>query len=388
MRQKFFGDIFHHTRGASFHLRLAVKSRLAVKTVRNLFSNCGINVGPPRKPKRTMNETTQFLIDHGLLLVFAAVFLEQIGLPLPALPWLLAAGALSASGKFSPLLGIGLTVLACVIADTFWFYLGRHRGARVLGWLCRLSLEPDSCVRRTSRVFTHYGKSGIILAKFVPGLNTLAPPLAGMSGISTAQFVAIDTFASLVYGASLIGLGYFFSNQIEQIGSAIAHIGASTLSLLAGIAALYLAYKYWQRQKLLRELRSVRITVAELRDKLDSGEKPAIYDLRSRAELALNPSVIQGAVHLDFEDVIKQRPEFPQDRDIVVYCSCPNEVTSARLALSLKRQGFTRVRPLLGGIEAWRKQNYPMESWTTTAANTITTVLTGGQTAPSTNSNL
>ena len=334
-----------------------------------------------------MSETTRFLIGHGYSFLFMAVILEQIGLPLPALPWLLAAGALSARGEFSAPIGIYLTVLACVIADTFWFYLGRFRGARVFGWLCRISLEPDSCVRRTSRVFTHYGKPGIILAKFVPGLNTLAPPLAGMSGISTAQFVVIDAFASLVYGAGLIGLGYFFSNQIEQIGSAIAHIGVSALSLLVGIAALYLAYKYWQRQKLLRELRAVRITVAELRDKLDSGEKPAIYDLRSRAELELDPSVIQGAVHLDFEDVIKHRPELPQDRDIVVYCSCPNEVTSARLALSLKRQGFTRVRPLLGGIEAWRKQNYPMESWTTTAANAITAVLAGGETAPSTNSN-
>ena len=167
-----------------------------------------------------------------------------------ALPWLLKLrGALSANGKVSPLSGVGLTVLACIIADTFWFYLGRYRGTRVLGWLCRISLEPDSCVRRTSKVFTHYGKSGLIMAKFVPGLSTLAPPLAGMSGISTIQFVTIDAFASLLYGAGLIGLGYFFSNQIEQISTAIAHIGVSSLCLLSGLAALYIAYKYWQRAK-------------------------------------------------------------------------------------------------------------------------------------------
>ena len=223
-----------------------------------------------------MTETTQFVIDHGLPLIFVAVFLEQMGLPLPALPWLLAAGALSASGEFSPLAGIGSTILACLTADMFWFYLGRNRGAQVLGWLCRISLEPDSCVRRTSKVFTHYGKSGLIIAKFVPGLSTLAPPFAGMSGISTIQFVTIDAFASLLYGAAIISLGYFFSNQIEQIGTAIAHIGVSTLCLLSGLAALYIAYKYWQRQKLLRELRSARITVTELRAKLNSGENPAI----------------------------------------------------------------------------------------------------------------
>ncbi len=318
-----------------------------------------------------MTETTQFLIDHGLPLVFAAVFLEQMGLPLPALPWLLAAGALSANGKVSPLSGIGLTVLACIIADTFWFYLGRYRGTRVLGWLCRISLEPDSCVRRTSKVFTHYGKSGLIMAKFVPGLSTLAPPLAGMSGISTIQFITIDAFASLLYGAVIIGLGYFFSGQIEQISTAIAHTGVSSLCLLSGLAALYIAYKYWQRQKLLRELRAARITVTELRIKLDSGEKPAIYDLRSQAELELDPSIIQGAIHLDFDDIINHHHEFPRGRDIIIYCSCPNEMTSARLTLSLQRKGFTRVRPLQGGIEAWRKHKYPMETWTTMAANAI-----------------
>jgi membrane protein DedA with SNARE-associated domain/rhodanese-related sulfurtransferase len=331
-----------------------------------------------------MTETTQFLIDHGLPIVFAAVFLEQIGLPLPALPWLLAAGALAASGEYSSISGIGLTVLACVIADTFWFYLGRHRGIQVLGWLCRISLEPDSCVRRTSKVFTHHGKSGLIMAKFVPGLNTLAPPLAGMSGISTIQFVTIDAFASLLYGATIIGLGYFFSNQIEQIGTAIAHIGVSTLCLLSGLAALYIAYKYWQRQRLLRELRSARITVTELHAKLNSGENPAIYDLRSRAELDVDPTIIQGAIHLDFDDIKDHRHEFPHDRDIIIYCSCPNEMTSARLTLSLKRKGFTRVRPLQGGIEAWRKQKYPMETWTT-AANAIGAVLTGRETVPATN---
>jgi membrane protein DedA with SNARE-associated domain/rhodanese-related sulfurtransferase len=318
-----------------------------------------------------MTQTSQFLINHGLPLVFGAVFVEQIGLPLPALPWLLAAGALSATGQFSLPLGIAVTVLACLVADTFWFYLGRHRGNQVLGLLCRISLEPDSCVRRTQNVFTRYGLRGLLVAKFLPGLNTLAPPLAGMSGMSAGQFLSVDAAGSVLYGGCLLGVGYLFSHQIEQIGAAITRIGGSSLALLGGLAALYLAYKYWQRKRLLQELRMARITADELRKKLDAGENPVILDLRSSAELAQDPAVILGAIHLGLDEIEKRHGEFPHDRDIIVYCSCPNEVTSARVALSLQRKGFTHVRPLLGGIDAWRQNNYPTEMRTSAVPTTV-----------------
>src|SRR5215470_1624757 len=116
-----------------------------------------------------MPDINQFLGTYGLPLVFGAVFVEQIGIPLPAIPWLLAIGALSAAGKYSPLSPIALIVLACVAADTIWFYLGRYRGNRVLGFLCRISLEPDSCVRRTENMFTRYGLRSLVVAKFLPG---------------------------------------------------------------------------------------------------------------------------------------------------------------------------------------------------------------------------
>src|SRR6266487_5696115 len=166
-----------------------------------------------------LNETSQFLIRHGLPLVFATVFVEQMGLPIPALPLLLAAGALSAAGKFSLLTGIMATVIACLIADAFWFYLGRYRGNQVLKFLCRISLEPDSCVRRTQNVFTRYGLRGVVAAKFVPGMSTVAPPLAGMSGVHVGQFLLFDCFGALLYGSSLLCLGYLFSNQIEEIAA-------------------------------------------------------------------------------------------------------------------------------------------------------------------------
>src|SRR5579863_2130805 len=144
-----------------------------------------------------MSHTSEFLIRHGAPCLFAAVFIEQMGVPLPALPWLLAAGALCASGKFNPVVAIGLTVIGCVLADAFWFQLGRRRGNQVLKFLCRISLEPDSCVRRTQNLYTRYGLKGVAVAKFLPGFSTIAPPLAGMSHVNVCRFLLVDGFASL-----------------------------------------------------------------------------------------------------------------------------------------------------------------------------------------------
>jgi membrane protein DedA with SNARE-associated domain/rhodanese-related sulfurtransferase len=326
-----------------------------------------------------MTETTQFIIKHGLPLVFGAVLVEQLGLPLPSLPWLLAAGALSAAGKFNLPAGIAVVMAACLIADLLWFYLGRYRGNQVLGFLCRISLEPDSCVRRTQNVFTKYGLRGLAVAKFVPGMNTVAPPLAGMAGVKASHFLLVDGFGSLLYGSTLLGIGYAFSGQIEQVGAAITQIGGSALGLLTALLVLYIGYKYWQRRRLLHELQMARITVSELRQKLDAGENPIILDVRSRAELNQDPSVIHGAVHVILEEIEQHRHELPHDRDIIIYCSCPNEVTSARIALMLQHRGFTRVRPLVGGINAWKGQNYPLDVWTSTVSGNVGTRSDGEQ---------
>jgi membrane protein DedA with SNARE-associated domain/rhodanese-related sulfurtransferase len=308
-----------------------------------------------------MTGMTHYLISHGVLLVFGAVLVEQLGLPLPAVPWLLAAGALSGSGQPSFLLCLEASVIACLIADTLWFYLGRHRGSQVLGLLCRLSLEPDTCIRRTMDVYTRFGMQGVVIAKFLPGMGTVAPPLAGMSGSSISRFLLFDGLGSLLYCGSLLLLGSLFKSQLAHIGAALSEIGGSALIVLAALAALYVAFKFWRRQRILRELRMARITVAELRQKQDAGEKPVILDLRSEVELSLDPSIISGAVHVGLKEIDTWHHGFPHDQDIILYCSCPNEVTSARVALQLRRKGFTRVRPLLGGIDAWRKSSFPME---------------------------
>lgn len=307
-----------------------------------------------------MTQADQLLVNYGLWIVFGAVFLEQVGIPFPAPLLMLAAGALAAAGKFNLLGGMMMTLVACLLADGIWFFLGRYRGNHVLGFLCRMSLEPDSCIRRTQNVFSKYGAKGIVVAKFVPGFSTVAPPLAGMSGMRLSSFLVADGAGSLLYGICFFGLGFLFSNQIEQINSAISHIGGSALALILGLAALYIGFKYWHRQRLLRELRIARITVPELREKQSAGEDLVILDLRSTLEFESDRSVILGAMRLSVDEVDHRHHEIPRDRDVILYCSCPNEITSARVALLLRRKGITRVRPLLGGIQAWRAGNHPV----------------------------
>jgi membrane protein DedA with SNARE-associated domain/rhodanese-related sulfurtransferase len=307
-----------------------------------------------------MGENGQFLIKHGIPFLFAAIFVEQMGVPVPALPWLLIAGALSAAGKFNPFVAVVITVAACLPADAAWFYLGRRRGSQVLHLLCRITLEPDSCVRRTQNLFFRHGMRGVIAAKFLPGFGTMIPPLAGMSGVSAPRFLILDALGSFIYGSFYITLGFLFSAQIERIIAALSQIGGNAITLLIGLVAAYLAYKFWHRQRLLHKLRMSRITVEELRQKQTAGESVFILDLRSLQELASDPALIPGAVHYEVAEVETRFHEIPRDRDVVLYCSCPNEVTSARVALLLRKKGITRVRPLLGGIDEWRKSNHPL----------------------------
>ena len=300
-----------------------------------------------------MHEITEQLIKHGPLLVFLMVFIEQMGLPIPAAPVLLVAGSLSVTGRFDLPLGFALVVLACLLGDSFWFQLGRRRGHRVLGLLCRVSLEPDSCVRRTQNMFTRYGLRAVLVAKFVPGLSTLAPPLAGMSGVKTGRFLLADGLGSFLYALAFLLPGYLFANQIQEITNALSSIGQGAFYLLAGALLVYLGFKYYKRQKVLRELRMARITVAELRRKQAAGESLIIIDLRPALERNLAADTIPGALHLALDEIDARHHEIPRDREVIVYCACPNEVSSAKMAMLLRRRGIQRVRPLQGGIAAW-----------------------------------
>jgi len=310
-----------------------------------------------------MSNILSILVKHGGLFLFAVVFVEQLGLPLPAAPWILAAGALAANGQLSVLPALAAVGAACLIADSVWFELGRHGGHRVLKMLCRISLQPDTCVRRAQNLFDRYGMRGVMLSKFVPGLSTVIPPMAGMSAVHIGRYLFFDAVGALLYGGGFLLLGVLFRNQLDRILATLSGLGNGGLALVAGGLAGYVGFKYFQRRRLLRRLRVARITVEEVRRRQEAGETLTLLDLRARAELERDPYVVAGARHVGLDALGPLRNELSPDREIILYCSCPNETTSARFALGLQRQGFTRVRPMMGGIDAWRERRYPTERW-------------------------
>ena len=204
-----------------------------------------------------MTETLEFIIRHGAVVLFAVLFVEQMGVPLPAVPWLLAAGALAIAGKTNWLAAISAATIGSILADAIWFYLGRYGGHRALKLLCRISIEPDSCVRRTQNLFTRYGMRGVVAAKFIPGLSTLVPPLAGSSGVNAARFFLFDGLGSLLYAGSFILVGALFGRQLEQVIEALAGLGSSALGVVIGLAALYIGFKYFQRNRMFVFLATV-----------------------------------------------------------------------------------------------------------------------------------
>jgi membrane protein DedA with SNARE-associated domain len=185
-------------------------------------------------------------------------------LPVPSLPLLLAAGALAGTGHLSFFFCLFLVGFAAVAADSMWYWLGRFKGIRILQFLCKISLEPDSCVRRTQGVFSKQGARSLLLAKFLPGIGSVAPPLAGIFHMRPSRFLLFDCCGALLWGGSFLGLGFLFSGEIERIAENVQRLGGSLLGLLILLLAVYIAYKYIARQRFLRDLRLGRITPQDL----------------------------------------------------------------------------------------------------------------------------
>ena len=268
-----------------------------------------------------MQEAAQFLLEHGYAVLFALVFAEQIGLPLPAIPILLATGAMAGTGHFSFTLALLVAVLAALLADCIWYQLGRYRGHSVLNLLCRISLEPDSCVRRTEDVFARHGASTLLFAKFVPGLNVVAPPLAGMLRMRPSRFLVSDGLGAIFWVGAFAGAGYLFAPQLERVAAHAAQMGAWLLALLLGSLVVFLGWKYVQRQRFLRELRMARIRPEELMQKLKAGEEMVIVDLRHLITFEADGEKVPGALHVPPAELDARHQEIPRDRDVVLYCT-------------------------------------------------------------------
>jgi membrane protein DedA with SNARE-associated domain len=267
-----------------------------------------------------MSETVDFLFRHGEAFIFLYVFADQLGVPVPAVPALLAMGALAAAGKLSLGVALVLSVLASLLADTVWYVLGRTRGSRVLRLLCKISLEPDSCVRRTEDIFLRYGVRSLVVAKFVPGLSTVAPPLAGVIGVAMPRFLVYSGGAVLWVGV-WSGLGYLAGNALRHVADASGRFGTMLVVFVAAAVVLYILAKWIQRRLFLRSLRIARITAEELKKALDAGHTALVLDLRSKLDIAVDPWMIPGSLQISAEDLAERHQEIPRDREVVLYCS-------------------------------------------------------------------
>ncbi len=290
---------------------------------------------------------------YGTAIVFLNVLLDQLGLPIPAVPTLIGAGALAAGGRLSLTALMSLSVLACLMADCGWYLIGRHYGIRVLRTLCRISIEPDSCVSQTQSRFERWGVNALIVAKFVPGLAIIAPPLAGAMRIGWPRFLLLSTLGAALWSGAGLLLGVLFNNQVGYVLAHLAGYGRAAGLVLGGALALYIGFKWWERSRFYAELRMARITVDALYGLMSSGADPLIIDVRSTTARRIDPRWIPGARHIPLEDVDAALRSLPRDKDVVVYCACPSEASAARVSKLLINRGFTRVRPLQGGIDAW-----------------------------------
>jgi membrane protein DedA with SNARE-associated domain len=268
-----------------------------------------------------MEQALEFIGRHGLPAIFVTVFLGQLGVPIPTAAIMLAFGALAGIGRIDPVAGLLLGTMACLCADLIWFQLGRWKGTRVLGFLCRVALEPDSCVSKTHDQFARLGVKSLLFAKFVPGFDALASPIAGLLGISATRFLLWSSAGAFLWLLTFGGVGYAFSGNIEQIASALDRLGSKLGVLVLGLVGIYVAWKYIQRQRVLRSIRMARITPDELYQMIVRGQGPTIIDVRSRGALESLPFVIQGAQLLAAEDIDSRHTEIPRERDIIVYCS-------------------------------------------------------------------
>jgi membrane protein DedA with SNARE-associated domain/rhodanese-related sulfurtransferase len=300
-----------------------------------------------------------FLIRHGYAVVFVWVFVEQIGLPIPSAPVLLAAGALAGLHELSLAEVIALALAACLCSDTLWFGLGARRGNAILRLICRISLDPDTCVSKTHSAYMRYGPASLLFAKFAPGLGSLGPPMAGMFGLSFWKFLVLDGAGSALWSGTIAGVGWAFHEQIEDLADWLARFGVVAASVLLVGLAFFVGAKYVRRRRMIRALRVARITPAELKQLLDGDRAPAIIDLRPDFERL--EGVIPGAIAVAAADLDSLSTGVIEG-EIVFYCSCPGELESVQAAVRLKRRGAQHVRPLLGGFAAWLEMGFPVES--------------------------
>jgi len=306
-----------------------------------------------------VEELLALLARHGVLIVFVATLAARVGAPVPAAPLLVVAGGLSAGGQMPLAAVFAAAMLANLVGDAVWFAGGRRWGQRMMRLLCRVSLSPDICVQQSESLILRWGGGSLIAAKFVPGVSVVAAPMAGALRMPWRTFVAYGLLAALLWSGLFLGLGWLFRHQIAEVLELMSNAGGVALTALVVVVALMVAWRWWRRRRARRALGVPRVSVGELRALLEKGHEPLILDVRASASVETDGRVIPGAVLVTLKDLPDKASAWPREREIVVYCNCPNEASAALAAQRLLAQGFRRARPLAGGLDAWFESEPP-----------------------------
>jgi membrane protein DedA with SNARE-associated domain/rhodanese-related sulfurtransferase len=302
-----------------------------------------------------------FFIHYAYLILFGWIAAEQIGLPIPSVPLLVTAGTLTATRQLNLPLILLAAVLGCLVSDSIWYFMGARYGGTIVRMVCKLSFESAACVRRTGDFFQRYGSRALLLAKFIPGLGAVAAPIAGQSRMSYANFITFDAAGALLWSLSATLVGRFFGDVLKKHPGALGELGHSAGVLFVLLLVGFFCYRIYRQRAFLRQIRGAKIEPEDLKKMLDAGEDVYIIDLRHPLDYLPDPRRLPGAVLFKPDTLVAEGDRIPRDRDIVLYCTCPSDATSARTALRLRSLGIYRVRPLHGGYEGWKKLNYPLE---------------------------
>jgi len=294
--------------------------------------------------------------DAAPTVAFLGVFAGAIGLPVPAMPTLIVVGS-TLVASHDPLLVVATFVAALAgafLGDVAWFLTGRHFGYRVLDGLCRVSLSPDTCVRRASGFFEKRGVKLLLISRFVPGLSLVTIPIAGAGDTRFVRFTLYDLLGASLWIAVGLSVGMLCYRQIDAVLVALREFGIGLAAVVVAVMALWIGFRYARRVLLLRQMRRSRISVDELSLLLASDPGALIVDVRTAISRRDDPFVIPGSRLFDFANADADIATLPKHSAVVIYCSCPNEVSAAKVAERLVKLGFRNVRPLTGGIGAWR----------------------------------
>jgi membrane protein DedA with SNARE-associated domain/rhodanese-related sulfurtransferase len=306
-----------------------------------------------------------FFVHYAYLILFLWVLVEQLGIPVPSIPVLLTAGTLSATHRVHHSYALLAVLVACIIADSVWYALGRRYGGSVLRLLCRLSFEASTCVTKTEGYFTRRGPVTLLFAKFVPGLSTVAAPIAGQTGMPYGRFFLWDLAGSILWAETFLLAGRFFGDLAKRSTAFFQLLSHFAFTIFIVMVLGFFAYRLLKQRKFLKQVRNMRLEPAELKAMMDDAEAlgnipPFIVDLRHPLDYLPDPRVLPGALRIGPNEIRQHSEIIPRDRDVILYCTCPSEETSAKLAMQLHKMGIYRVRPLRGGFDGWKQAGYPL----------------------------